>query len=151
MYCQLNEVWMVRKKEKKIKSNLSSLFPVAPRGIGVEMGCGGSLPAPPGCSSLLPLLPVLAQALPWAPAGSLWLCLRGSSALGLQPLLPSSSSRSPIWGPSAAVPLLDARGTSAPLLSISVALTGVPGPFWASDCPCQPQHAAGCVPGPATT
>lgn len=69
-----------------------------------------------------------------------------TTALGLQLLLPSSSSIHPLWGPSAAAPSLDASGTSPPLLSISVAL-GVPGTFWAGDCPCQPQHAAGCVPG----
>lgn len=145
---------MVRKKVKKL--NLSSLSPVTPRGIGVKMGCGWSLPAPSGCSSLLPNLPIPAQALPWAAGVSLLQQGLSSAAWGGSLLWACSPScppppPAPLEGPSSAAPSLDASGTSAPLLSISVALSGVSGPFWASDCPCQRQHTAGCVPGPATT
>lgn len=143
-----------KERKKEIKTNLSSFFPMTPRDVGVEMGCGESLPARPGCSPFLPLHPVLAQGVPWATGVSvlqLRCCLRRISALGLQPLLPSFFSRPPLWGPSAAAPSLDASGTSPPLMTISVALNGVPGPFWTSESPCQPQQTAACVPGPATT
>lgn len=118
------------------------------RGVGVGMGYGESLQPLLAAPPFLPLLPVLALDVPWATGVSVlqlrW-CLRGTSALGLQPLLPSSFSRPPLWGPSAAAPSLDASGTSPPLLSISVALNGVPGPFWASENPCQPQHCWLCA------
>lgn len=57
-------------KERKVKINLSSVFPMTPRGKEVEIDWV-TLPAPPGCSFLLPLFPVLAQVLPWATGASL--------------------------------------------------------------------------------
>lgn len=76
-------------RKKKVLKNLSSLFPMTPRGEGMEMGCGESLPAPPGCSFLL--------SLSWH-----------RSFLGLQEYLRSS------WGAAWGGPLLWACSPSCP-------------------------------------
>lgn len=144
---------MRKKERKKKKWNLFSPFPLTPRGIGVEMGCGVSLPAPPGHSCLLPLLPVLAQALPWATGVSLLqlrCCLKGNLCSG--PAAPRALLllQTPLWGP-CSCSLLGCQWHITTIAENLCCSQWSSWPFWASDCPCEPQHTASCVPGPATS